>query len=37
MASRQTSCPVAVPLSLVWAALGVWLGLAQRRRAEQPR
>ena len=28
---------VAVPLSLVWAALGVWLGLAQRRRAEQPR
>lgn len=26
---------VAVPLALVWAALGVWLGLAQRREARR--
>ena len=27
---------VAVPLALVWAALGVWLGRAQQRQALQP-
>jgi AAA family ATP:ADP antiporter len=27
---------VAVPLALVWAALGVWLGLEQRRLAARP-
>jgi AAA family ATP:ADP antiporter len=27
---------VAVPLALVWAALGVWLGLEQRRQAGRP-
>ena len=27
---------VVVPLALVWAALGIWLGRAQQRRAAQP-
>jgi ATP:ADP antiporter, AAA family len=27
---------VAIPLALIWAALGIWLGRAQRRRAGRP-